>query len=457
MLNNNFDSGFLRRRLLVYLLIGLPLLTYSQNRKASGAIPGFESRIKKYIDSLPVIDTHEHLIDPETLKDSYFLDFSLLLMQNGYDDLVSAGMPENLFDELFNKEGSPAQKWSIIETAWQNSFNTSFNRIILNSIRDLYGIDKLDASTVDLLSEKIRNTYENSDWTRIILEDSCRIKYLIKDGEQMPGLDSLVRYEKRYEEWLSVNSKYRIDSIAILQVDPIYTLEDFVNSLRTRFEKDLKSGMIAVKVFSSYYRTLDFDDTPVEEARKIFRSLVNGEEDFSISQEEAKPLQDYMLFRLLNLARKNNIPVAFHTGMQAGRKKILGYTDPTLLTNLFRAYPEINFILYHGSYPYGGELSALAKSYKNVYIDMNWMYAVSPTYAKRYLNEWIEMVPVSRLTAFGGDAMVAENVYSELKIAKGIVADVLTEKVAEGYFSEEEAKKVALMMFYENALKLYKF
>jgi hypothetical protein len=86
---------------------------------------------------------------------------------------------------------------------------------------------------------------------------------------------------------------------------------------------------------------------------------------------------------------------------------------------------------------------------------MNWVYSVSPTYSERYFNEWLEMVPVSRITAFGGDCMAAENVYSELTAAKKIVSDVLIKKVREGYFTEDEAMRISKMIFYDNAAKLY--
>ena len=171
---------------------------------------------------------------------------------------------------------------------------------------------------------------------------------------------------------------------------------------------------------------------------------------------EAKPLQDYLFHHLMKLAEKHDIPVAFHTGLQAGKGKIIGNSDPTLLTNIFNEYPRNEFVLYHGSYPFGGTLSALAKNYRNVYIDMNWVYSVSPTYSKRYLSEWLETVPVSRLIAFGGDCMSAENVYSELITARKIITEVLSEKVAEGYLSEPEARIIARMILRDNAAKLYK-
>lgn len=415
---------------------------------------GYEYQIRNFVDSLRIIDTHEHLIDPDIIKRSYILDFSLLFMQNGYDDLISAGMPDSLYSDLFNEPLTPTQKWKLIEPYWKNSFNTSFNRIILRSIKDLYGIDDLNELTVEPLSDTIEKAY-NTDWYDRILRDSCRIKYVIKDGNYMPGRDDYFRYAKRFDSWLTVRSKYRIDSLAILQLDPIYTLEDFSKSLRIAFEKEVKNGMVAVKIFVAYYRTLSFEKVETDVARKVFRSLVNGEEDHVISFKDAKPLQDYMLHRLLDMAKEYKIPVAFHTGIQAGEGRLIGNTNPTLLTNLFNEYPEIKFVLYHGSYPFGGELSALAKNYKNIYIDMNWTYSISPTYSERYLSEWLETVPVSRLIAFGGDCMAVENTYSELKVAKRIISNVLCNKVRDGYLSEHEAEVVARMILFDNASKLY--
>lgn len=435
-------------------LILLSLVTNSQEPGYLRNNQGVELRLARYLDSLTIIDTHEHLIDPEILKNSYFLDFMLLFNQNGYDDLISAGMPVTYYDMLFNQELSPVQKWKLIEPYWNNSFNTSFNRTILYSIRNLYGVNDLNESTVDLLSERIKKAYEK-DWFGTILRDSCKIKYIIKDGEYVPGKDDYIKYAKRFDSWLLVRSKWRIDSLAIRQLDPIYTLEDFVKSLQTSFEKELKGGMIVVKTLASYYRTLNFEKTDKEAARKVFRTLVNGEENFTMSMKDAKPLQDYMLYQLLDLANKHGMPVAIHTGLQAGWKKIIDNTNPEHLINILTEYPGINFVLYHGSYPYGGLLSAIAKNYRNVYIDMNWSYMISPTYAERYFNEWLEMVPASRLIAFGGDCMAAENVYSELKSARKIITKVLSEKVNSGYISESEAKQIARMILYDNASRLY--
>ncbi|MDX9725473.1 MAG: amidohydrolase family protein [Bacteroidales bacterium] len=441
--------------ILVLLSLTLSTTTTAQQSPVFAHVPGFENRIRRYVDSLRIIDTHEHLIGPEILRKSYFLDFTLLFMQNGYDDLISAGMPDTLFDDVFNEPLSPIEKWRIIEPYWKKSFNTSFNRMIIYSIRNLYGIEELNESTVGPLSEKIKNAYETG-WFDNILRDSCKIDYIIEDGNYITGKDEYFRYVKRFDDWLLLRSRFGIDSLAIKQLDPIYTLDDLVESLTLAFENEVNKGMKAVKVFCAYYRPLFFARTSAESAKKVFRNLVNGEGDYRITMAEAKSLQDYLFHHLMQLAEKYDLPVAVHTGLQAGKGKVLGDSDPTLLTNLFREYPKVEFVLYHGSYPYGGELSALAKNYSNVYIDMNWIYSVSPTYSKIYLNEWLEMVPVSRLMAFGGDCNTAENVYSELQTARRIITEVLSDKVEEGYINESEAKLIARMILRENAVKLYK-
>jgi len=441
-------------RLIILIILVATSSLRGEGQTSPSQQTGYENRIRNFIDSLWIIDTHEHLLDPEIIKDSYCLDFSLLFLQNGYDDLLSAGMPDSLYNYLFNSDLTPMQKWKFVSPYFENTFNTSFIRIMLSGIKDLYGVDSLNESTVDKLSDTIVKAY-SSNWYDRVLKDLCRIKYVIKDGNYMSGMDDCFRYETRFDSWLTIRSKYRIDSLAIQQLDPIYTLEDFDKSLRTAFEKEVKKGMVAVKVFTAYYRTLNFEKVEYDAAKKVFRSLVNGEEDHVITFEDAKPLQDYMLHHLLDLAKEYKIPVAFHTGIQAGLGKPLGNTNPVLLANLFNEYPEIKFVLYHGSYPFGGELSALAKNYKNVYIDMNWTYSISPTYSERYLNEWLETVPVSRLMAFGGDCMAVENIYSELKSAKRIISNVLCNKVRDGYFSEYDAKVVAKMILFDNASRLY--
>jgi hypothetical protein len=98
----------------------------------------------------------------------------------------------------------------------------------------------------------------------------------------------------------------------------------------------------------------------------------------------------------------------------------------------------------------------LAKGFRNVFIEMSWIYVISPSYAARYLHEWLETVPANKILAFGGDYHNVENAYAHSLIARATVAQVLKEKVASGYLSEAEAMKIATMILHENAIAVFK-
>ncbi|HOK26394.1 MAG TPA: amidohydrolase family protein, partial [Bacteroidales bacterium] len=354
-------------------------------------------KLKEYIDTLKIIDTHEHLLNPDFLRKTNILDFFLLMNHYYYDDLITAGMPEEFFNKLYNGNMPPEEKWKLIEPYWNRSLNTSFALVAKVAARNLFNVNEINANTVGILTQRIKSAYNNKNWFETILKDSCRIEYLVQDDDALALKVDWIKYVKRFTPWLNVRTKFGIDSIAMEQVEPIFTLEDFVKSLRNEFEKGLKNGMVGIKVISAYSRNLYFEKTDIAAARKVFKTLVSGDEDLQIPWEKAKPLQDYMFHQLMEMAKQHGVPVIFHTGLQAGQGNDIRNSNPVLLANLFHEYPDVRFVLFHGSYPYGGELATLAKTYSNVYIDMNWTYAISPSYAKRYLSEWLETIPASKI------------------------------------------------------------
>ena len=80
---------------------------------------------------------------------------------------------------------------------------------------------------------------------------------------------------------------------------------------------------------------------------------------------------------------------------------------------------------------------SIAKNYPNVYTDFTWTYIISPTAAKQILHQMIEMVPQTKIQGFGGDYNHVEGTYAHLKLARGIIADTLAEKIAEGAIEGE--------------------
>jgi hypothetical protein len=235
----------------------------------------------------------------------------------------------------------------------------------------------------------------------------------------------------------------------------VASLDDLLAALEIAFTAELERGMVGVKSALAYSRRIYFENTTREEAEAVFQAMFGAPGDQWMEFGEVKPLQDYMFHRVLDLAHQHGLPVQIHTGLLAGNRNEIRDSRPTDLTNLFLEYPGIRFCIFHSSYPFGGEISVLAKNYPNVHIDMCWSQIISPYYCERYLHEWLETVPASKIMAFGGDYAHVESVYGHSVMAREVVAKVLTEKVAGRYFTEDEAMETARMLLRENALEIF--
>ena len=56
---------------------------------------------------------------------------------------------------------------------------------------------------------------------------------------------------------------------------------------------------------------------------------------------------------------------------------------------------------------------------------------------------------------FGGDNWHAEESYSTFRTARKLIAEVLEEKVASGYFHESDARRLAEKIFHRNAVEFF--
>ncbi len=72
------------------------------------------------------------------------------------------------------------------------------------------------------------------------------------------------------------------------------------------------------------------------------------------------------------------------------------------------------------------------------------------------LHEWIETVPSNKIMAFWGDYVIVEGAYAHSRIARNVVAQVLSEKVAQRYFLKEDSLQLASKLLRENAWNLFK-
>lgn len=437
-----------------FILLSVPLLIPAQIQVRPLPSRGFEQRITGFINDMSVVDTHEHLLSLTRLKQRTALDFMLLLLHYSADDIRSSGLPSKLFSKLLKDSLTVKQKWDILKPYWESSQNTAYNRAALLAADKLFGINDINGSTVESLSERINKAYQ-TDWINQVINDRCKIEYLIQDSDDRSFGTKGFRYVVRFDNFISINSKQQINSIAKRQNITIANLDDLIKALGSSFDDAKQKGLVAIKSGLAYSRILNYENASRGSAVKVFEDLMSSPDGTSFKFADVKPLQDFMMHRVLDLAMNNKLPVMIHTGLQTGNGNIIENSKPTHLVNLIMEYPTVNFVLMHGSYPYGAELTTIVKYFPNAYIDMCWLYVISPSYSEKFLHEWIETVPASKIMGFGGDYLNIENAFSHLVFGKQVIARVLTAKVKDGYLSESEAKNIARMILHDNAVKLF--
>jgi predicted TIM-barrel fold metal-dependent hydrolase len=171
---------------------------------------------------------------------------------------------------------------------------------------------------------------------------------------------------------------------------------------------------------------------------------------------EKKPVQDWMFDRIAKGCARRDLAFQIHTGFFYDTWRDVTQANPTNLTPLVMRNPDTRFVLMHCGYPYGRELLAMAKNLPNVYTDMCWIYIISPSFAYDFLNEAIETLPADKVLGFGGDYVIPEGSYGHAKLCRRIVADVLADKVVDGYWSEDEAVAYAQKILRENPIDVFK-
>jgi len=155
---------------------------------------------------------------------------------------------------------------------------------------------------------------------------------------------------------------------------------------------------------------------------------------------------------MLNMAAGLGLVVAVHTGMWGDFRTL----DPKLMISVIMRHPSTRFDLYHMGMPWVRETGIIGKNFPNVWLNLCWCHIISPKMTCSALDEWIDLVPINKIIAFGGDyGKPVEKVYGHLVMARENIARVLGGRIKDGLMTEEEAISIAKKWFYHNPKELY--
>ncbi|UCD27350.1 MAG: amidohydrolase family protein [Planctomycetota bacterium] len=417
-------------------------------------------RIKAYLDSVPAIDTHDHLFPFDHLsgKTGQLAGRGVdlwALWQHSYCSWINpiarreSGQP---FDEW----------WSAAKNDFDNARATTFYRFLLPAFADLYGInfDRITDHQARKLDRRINDNYRDQRWVYEVVTERANIELMLID----PFWDAIgMKNEYRFtvpvlNVGMLIHGHHRsrvkqpgnnLYAFAEKNGLEIKTLDDYLTALDMLMSRAKEKGIVCLKSAIAYLRTLQFAKIPRDRAEKAF-----GKRTSELSKRQIKDFEDFIVWRLVELSAKHDLPFQIHTGHAR-----IQSSNPMLLVDMIEANKNTKFILFHGGYPWVDETGAIVqwsflKKYNNVWIDSVWLPTISYSMGKQAFHYWLEMMPSNRIM-WGADCLHVEGIYGATEITRRCLAEVLAEKVMHGDLLEEHALRIGKQILRDNALELF--
>jgi len=413
-----------------------------------------------------VIDCHEHMFGPEG-RPPYKEPIAALIQGYVQNDLQSAafGLPQREFQKLVDPEISTDEKWPTFEKLWRATEHTAYARITKQVLQHTYGEHEMSRQALERVAEKLASMDEAA-YFRIL--DEANIQAMIVDviGWLPQGLESFLDGRKTFpEKWRLMISlpafhptkmSWQLIQWAGSLVDRhITSLEEYLEAVFLTFQRLIARGVIGIKDQSAYERIISFDLVPQAEAEKQFNQLLSDPRD-ELGWPECKPLNDFLFHQYMRFARELKLPVQLHTGHMAGIYNRVDKTNAVYLAPVFELHQDVHFDLFHGNWPYMGDLLFLGKNFPNVSLDLCWLHIIDPIYAIELMERAVQTMPHTKLHGFGGDyGDTPEYSAAHLRIARQNIAAALTHLVESGWLNEDQALTIARDWLFNNPNRFF--
>lgn len=400
-----------------------------------------EAALVAALSEFDIIDCHEHL-GPESDRTATQVDVFTLFAHYTRGDLAVAGMSEAQYQSLFNRDIPLDTRWALFEPFWEQIRWGSYSRAALLAARKFYGVEDINRSTYQSLSEAMQRANLPGLYDRV-LGEACRIKAcLTQCGStdlRHPLLVPVMPMVYELESW---------DALTHPPFEPdasVRTLDDYLDAMRRYVVRVKSEGAVGLKMVSNPY-----ESPSRAEALAASERLRSGAETRLPS---VNPLRDWVVDQTIAFAASQDLVIAVHTGYW-GDFRLL---DPLHMIPILQRHPSARFDIYHLGYPWVRQALMLGKGFPNVWLNLCWTHIISQRFVLSALDEAIDLIPMNKLLAFGGDYGVpVEKVWGHLVMAREDIARVLARRIVEGQMTEAQALGLARKWFWDNPRELYR-
>jgi len=422
------------------------------------------TELLRNIETLPIIDSHEHFRTEAEYRDEK-PDFFDLLSPYVVDTLLAAGMPLSEWRRLTDKNCGLEARWSLLEARLPDIRHTNTLRALEISMEELYGLSVKSCEDIREISQRLRADMRSGLFDRVLkpvhIVKACTF---VSPFGTADSRDAFVEPIPTVSDFIprDIEGIELIERWTGIRVRDLESLGRAVDAL---FEYYRVNRIKALKFGSGYRRVLDFAQPDRVEAERVLDKIVCaktrgddlmlGRRSRTVSMDEALPLDDWISERFFSLAEDTGMPVIFHVAMHAWLANNPEYAHAHYLTDMLFRHPRLRVEILHSGAPFIDEAILLARYFPLVTLNLTWAHVIDRSICRKAIRSFVEALPVSKITAFGGDCFFPQQVPGHLKMARENLALGLLPLVEESRLTMNEAVDICRHWLHDNPKKFF--
>jgi predicted TIM-barrel fold metal-dependent hydrolase len=374
------------------------------------------------LSSIPLIDSHAHPFDPAKEDDDFRVYFNMSLWRPPTDVVVDTLINRKMIRDVGKFIGAPlsADQEEIAE--YRNKLYKKDPKAYIKKMMDSTNIDTMLVDT----------GFPHEEFTGYSVD--------LKIFSDLVGCN--------------IHPIFRMDtSIFKVFKEKPNSFEKALDIVEKDFDDAIKvDKIVAIKSIIAYETGLEIVRRTKDEAAAAYDRYLENK-----NSEDEKIIRDYFCVMGMLIAKDNDIPIQFHTGLGSAPALDLRVANPILMQYLLAEddIKEVKVIITHSGYPFTTEAGYMVSIFPNVYCDFTAIMPYFSVAGKKAILSLLEFAPANRIM-FGSDGVIIPETYW-MAYTHGIkiVGQALEELVSSDWITAGEAIEFAEKMLYQNAKEIY--